>query len=493
MRTPRTALSLAAAVLVLLARAGATAAKDAPSAPTPTSAAAPGTIIDSWVPSPCPGPGCGPAPEPDALGLRVVFINFDSVTIYRTSSWEDARDNTSNILVPSSKTLPGLQLSDLSDAGGLSMSQIENMIIERLYLLYAPYKVEFVTTRPSSGHYHMVVFGSTCSSVAGSDCAGISIGDCDDDNPDNVSFVFPADMRIMDVATTAGHELGHALSLGHTDDTDDVMYPSILWSIPTSFGAGNVPDDSGCGASYQNSASVLLATIGARGADLTPPSVTITNPSNGSTITPGSVVTANASDNLAIERVEMWLDSAKRATLTSPPYTFGLPSVLASGQHMITVRAYDISDNESADGVVVTVDGVDPQCTGDGDCPPGESCVGQLCLPPEGPAPGELGASCGGNDECETGICGTVGQESRCTQLCDAASACPDGFECLPGGACWPKSQPDPEPDPEPEPEQSIFTCAVTARPDATTLALWGLAALLLRPRNRRRGRRARR
>ncbi len=438
---------------------------------------------DIVVPSPCPGPGCNPPDDYDPLaqGLRKVFVNFNSVTLTRDTTWEDSRDNTSLILITSSKTLPGLRISDPSDTGGMSLTAIKNAIIERMYILYAPYEVEFVTTRPSSGNYHMIVFGSTCSSVAGSDCAGISLRDCTDYMANNVSFVFPTDMRLDDIATTAAHEVGHALGLAHTSDTDDVMYPTILWSLPDGFGAGSVPDDGGgCGgASYQDSHGVLLDTIGDRGADFEKPVVNITSPNDGATVTPGSFIGVTVTDNFVVDRVELILGGSKVAEKTSAPYQFIIPTPTPDGPLPITIYAYDLSNNLGVDRVDVTVDRGAPECLNNSHCAEEEHCADEVCVPDEDPAPGELGSECASNNECATEMCATVADVSRCTQSCAADTECPEGFECKGGAACWPVEEKEEEPE-------EVPMCGIAGDYSTPTLLfLLGIIALASRRRGR--------
>ncbi len=50
------------------------------------------------------------------------------------------------------------------------------------------------------------------------------------------------------------------------------------------------------------------------------------------------------------------------------------------------------------------------------------------------PAPGELGAPCANDDECNTKSCSAIdGKTFVCTQSCDATNVCPDGFSCKSG------------------------------------------------------------
>src|SRR5688572_7231324 len=91
---PRQFPSLVLAVLLGLP-AIARAADDAPQfVPRP-----PRTFLVR--PAPCPPGGCAPMAgpvTPYALGLRVVYLNFDGVTLTASNEVDDARTNISGIL-----------------------------------------------------------------------------------------------------------------------------------------------------------------------------------------------------------------------------------------------------------------------------------------------------------------------------------------------------------------------------------------------------------
>lgn len=81
-------------------------------------------------------------------------------------------------------------------------------------------------------------------------------------------------------------------------------------------------------------------------ADGTPPTVSITSPANGATISGSVVVSANASDNVAVTRVEIYLDSNLIATLPSSPYQTSLNTLsYSNASHTIKAKAYDSSQS----------------------------------------------------------------------------------------------------------------------------------------------------
>jgi len=403
------------------------------------------SLANDVIPSPCPGPQCtAELQEPYVLGPRVIFLAFEGVSLTRSTTNEDARNNISAIVNSSTEVISPFDPYDLSSTGGMSRSQIISATQTELERLYSPYDVTFTTTRPSTGNYHMLVFGGSSVGVLGDNgAAGVSLGDCGDTMANNIVFIFTevSGMRVGDMSTTAAHELGHSLGLSHINDTDAVMYYSITSLIPDHWGQGTIPDQPVCsGQSYQDSGQQIMEVIGPRGQDVSPPVVTITSPSAGSTAYYGDAIRATASDATGVDYLEAQIAGVTISQDNSAPYEWTIPLDAPTGEQAIRVRAYDTKGLTSFDQVVVTiVAGEAPPCHSQADCDPGEICdENQKCVP-DGFGDGELGAPCFDQGSCNSPyFCATVGEEQRCSSGCDDANPCPEGFDCM--GACWPSA-----------------------------------------------------
>jgi len=449
--------------------------------------AAPGRLLT--MEAPCPGPRCGMEGPlvPQALGLRVVYLNFDGVTLTASNTSDDATTNTSGILSAAiaagqTRTIAPFNLNDLSSTSGLTRSQIISRVVSDMYASHAPYNIEFVTERPTSGNYSMVVFGGSCQSVAGeSDCAGIALLDCGDYMPNNITFAFPGDLRVADLASTAAQEEAHAFGLAHTTDTSDIMYPYLRDFVPTEFGAGSVPEgDLTCGGmNYQDSDERMMQIIGYRGQDALGPTITITSPSEGQVIEVGSSIVADITDASDIERAELVVNGSQVAEKTAGPWTFELPAGTETGEVLLAIRAYDVLGNLSQAVVHAYLPtGDEESCSGADDCGAGLECSAEgLCIPGDGI--GGLGATCDANEGCETQLCAEADGEHRCSQRCDATTPCPDGFECRSETACWPVSE-------------DGGGCAAAGSSSSSGLGLVWLVALVALSGARRRRRRPR-
>ncbi|MFL5797024.1 MAG: Ig-like domain-containing protein [Actinomycetota bacterium] len=92
--------------------------------------------------------------------------------------------------------------------------------------------------------------------------------------------------------------------------------------------------------------------------DTSPPSASVDSPSDGSTASGTTTVAASASDDVAVTRVELYVDGVLAATTSSSPFSFPWDTTtVPDGTHSLYVRAYDAARNYGTAGVVsVTVD-----------------------------------------------------------------------------------------------------------------------------------------
>jgi hypothetical protein len=101
--------------------------------------------------------------------------------------------------------------------------------------------------------------------------------------------------------------------------------------------------------------------------DTTPPTVTLTAPANGATVSGTISVAATASDNVAIDRVEFWLDGQTLlGTDTVAPYSTAWNTTSTSnGSHSVTAKAFDTASNHttSAAATVTVSNGGAPGAT----------------------------------------------------------------------------------------------------------------------------------
>jgi len=103
--------------------------------------------------------------------------------------------------------------------------------------------------------------------------------------------------------------------------------------------------------------SFTIDDTGGGGADTTPPTTSITAPASGATVSGTTSVTASASDNVAVTKVEFYLDGSLQSTDTTSPYSWSWDTTAATnGSHSLTSKAYDAANNTGTSAAVgVTV------------------------------------------------------------------------------------------------------------------------------------------
>ena len=89
--------------------------------------------------------------------------------------------------------------------------------------------------------------------------------------------------------------------------------------------------------------------------DTTPPATSITLPANGATVSGIVNVTATATDNIAVTRVEFWLDGLLQSTVTTSPYGWSWnTTTVSNGSHTLLTEAFDAAGNRG-DSTAVSV------------------------------------------------------------------------------------------------------------------------------------------
>lgn len=92
--------------------------------------------------------------------------------------------------------------------------------------------------------------------------------------------------------------------------------------------------------------ALVPGQVGAPSPDGTPPTISILSPTKGSLLSNVVAIDVAANDNVAIGRVELFVDNRWYATMTAPPYSFVVDaSTLPAGDHKLRAYAYDTSNN----------------------------------------------------------------------------------------------------------------------------------------------------
>jgi hypothetical protein len=329
-----------------------------------------------------------------------------------------------------------------------------NQIVQCVQQTYAPFNVQIVTTRPSSGDYHEAIVAGHAADVGeGQGVLGVSPFTCGY-IPNSISFTFANELPndVYQLCWTVAQETAHSWGLDHKyDDRDPMTYLDTgpQWKqYQNQAGACGEYSSRNCNCTYdttgsaqENSYALIMATFGPSGPDPTPPVVKITSPTNGANVMAGFAVTANVTDNVGVQKADLLIDGSLVGTLNSDPYTWNSPANLGQGSHHIQVNGYDLMNNMATDAIDVTIGHA---CTMASDCSTaGDVCVDGHCVAGPGQQ-GGLGTTCTKNADCSSGQCGDDGAGNKyCVEGCNPAkNECPSGFSCTSTGAttgvCWP-------------------------------------------------------
>ena len=319
---------------------------------------------------------------------------------------------------------------------------------------------------PMVDHFEIMIAGSPGNLGLSSGIGGIaeyscsSPGVCSKYLPNALVFDFAAVWggNVNEICATAAQEIAHTWTLDHvTDASDPMTYKQFSGTRQfkdavkcgsdcvggsSPFGLPcNAAGEHTCmstGTATQNDVQILTALFGPAGAQ--PPTLTVTNPANGSAQQPGFQITANCTSSVGIQEVDLSIDGMPKATLTVPPFTFMAPATLTEGPHTVSVLC---ATTQQAISIVTANVTVGTACVNNACSTPGYICFGGACI--AGPdAPRGLGAPCNGSPDCVSGACASDGTEMLCVIPCDQSlDNCPEGFGCIDdgtqtgAGVCW--------------------------------------------------------
>jgi uncharacterized protein (TIGR03382 family) len=383
---------------------------------------------------------------------------------------DDSRTDTSSI-VASNATLSGFTQSQ----------DVWDRLLACMRATYAPFNIGVTDVDPGNvPHFEHVIGGRpTELSPSFAGAGGVAPFTCDE-IPNAITFTFDVYGADPDaLCWTAAQETAHAFGLEHEYNANDPMTYLKGGPLMKRFQT----EDSPCGeyqtrtcectgGATQNSYVHIVTMFGPGAA--TPPTVTITAPAASAEVQPGFFVRANAVDDVAIDRLELWIDGADTRVMTkTEPYVLAAPKTIEQGPHTVEIKAYDVQGTPAT--ATVDVD-VGPPCTGSSGCTGEDVCLAGVCMP--GPdAPGGLGSSCDTDAACDSSRCasGTSG-DRQCVELCDLSpGSCPADFTCVASGAagvCWYQA--------------NGGCCDAGGSPGASSLVALGVLGIVLR---RRRGR----
>ena len=253
-----------------------------------------------------------------------------------------------------------------TDASGVSSVAFHIDGIFKTTLFTAPYVYSWDTTSATNGPHILMAIAHDSFQNSASTSITVTVDNFIDITPPTTSITSPAAGAIVSgtvtISATTSDNVGVAtvefLADGVLLGTDTVAPYSFSWDT-TKVANGShtlksrATDTSG---NIGESASVSV-TVSNVVSDTTPPTVSITNPLNGSTVARRSsvTITASASDNIGVTKVEFYVNGTLTCADTILPYgcIWKVP-VKPKATYTIQAKAYDAAGNTATHSVSVT-------------------------------------------------------------------------------------------------------------------------------------------
>lgn len=315
-------------------------------------------------------------PHPQALGAKILFVNFDGADLNPCNN-DDPQNNCSSIF-------GGTVLPFSGDAS------LRAAAIQAVRKKVEEFGITVTDTRPESGDYDMEMVGDWQNSSPSFAGVAPSI-DCFDQRGGETSFTLEITTNPDGLAEIILQELAHTWGLEHVDDKSDLLYPTTEGQgklfqpeclkivsdtdLSPTTGFCNSMHTNFCNTGFQNSHSEMLELFGPGLPDTEAPVLSIISPTEGEVIDGGDVslrLSLQDNEQPAVINVRLELDGSALEEIVEQSGAFASPGEvgfpingLPNGEYTIVVDIEDESNNPASDMVSFTVIGNDVGQTGD--------------------------------------------------------------------------------------------------------------------------------
>ena len=199
--------------------------------------------------------------------MYTLYINFEGVTLTPCGT-PDARLNCSNLVTQEAQFPPFLD-------GNPNRDGFIATILYSARKGLAPYSIEVVTTRPATGSYYMMVFGSTSAAIGlQAGFFGIAPFQCTPENRNNVSITFDSGQMptTFEYANSVLSDMAMLVGISTTTVNDDcacrgaggcTIDPNKLCTYGSDVAVNPDPTFS-CERTTQDEPAMMQAALGCR-------------------------------------------------------------------------------------------------------------------------------------------------------------------------------------------------------------------------------------
>lgn len=309
----------------------------------------------------------GAPTHPLALGSKVLFVNFDGLTLNPCNN-NDPRNNCSTIFFGTVEPYSG------DAAKRASVIQIVRSRVE-------DFGITVTDQRPESGDYDMEVVGNWAG--VDPDFAGVAPSiDCFDNRGGETSFTLDSSGTSDGMAEVILQEVAHTWGLEHINEQTDLLYPTTQGQnkafvdeclkivsdtdLNETFGQCNAMHSNFCDPGWQNSYREMLELFGPSIADTSAPLLEIIFPTEGAVIEGdfGLMVRFADDQSPAVIRASILVEGAALEMPVQQDGAYAAPvelefpiQGLPDGEYTISIDGQDESDNPASDAVTFTIIG----------------------------------------------------------------------------------------------------------------------------------------
>jgi hypothetical protein len=228
---------------------------------------------------------------------------------------------------------------------------------------YAPYSVSWATRSGPNGSHTLTARARDAAGNVGTS-APVTVTADNDFTAPTVSLSAPSAGATLVGTATISADATDDRAITRVDFYDGTRLLASNSALPFSYAWNTAAEATGphtlsakaydAAGNVGTSAQVVVTVV----RDTTPPSVSLTAPTDGATLMGSVTLSADATDDIGVSKVEFLLDGSLLATDTTAPYSSSWNTKsAANGSHTLSVRATDSSGNVATSATVsVTVD-----------------------------------------------------------------------------------------------------------------------------------------
>ncbi len=300
-------------------------------------------------------------------------ISFDAGLIANASGAIDSTPPTVSITAPANgATVSGTVslTATASDAVGVARVEFSVDGVLKNSDTTSPYSYSWNTTTETNGSHTLIARAYDAAGNSAANSVTVTASNVvPDTTVPTVSITAPTSGSALSgsvsVNVTASDNVGVTrveISVDGIVKSTDVTSPySYSWNTFVEINGSHTVAARAFDAAGNSASVSVTVTISNVTPDTTPPTVSITAPSNGVTVSGNIPVNVTATDNVGVNRVEYSVDGVSVSTDIASPFVFNWNTAsYSNGSHTVTAKAFDAAGNNTSASITVTVSNVTP-------------------------------------------------------------------------------------------------------------------------------------